>query len=423
MRSKLGSHKILLPLSYRSTVRASGLGLVPRLTCLALERLHLLKKDTSQIGINAREAVKFLDRVTSGKDGLNDEAIALQGPDEQYMTWKQVEEHLVKEDAEPENGAAEKEETAATSQNGTSGTSDADAEKAPENAGGALSQMLLSKLNFAKEADTASTSSTPPTSPLSSAPQSTKTSPEVKSAKLAEEEASIVPPVLKPLINSVVWYTYEKKFDAMGPEVIFLTNGADTASLARSFGLKPKNIHQLRTAIGLEEQEVKNHSKYEKKRSSLPASAVATADDEPKGLFKYEEDSDDEEVVFKPRGRGMRGSGSVRGSPVTSMRGMNGHHRSPIPAFSTPTSQKQRELPTEEIDPDSFDRGSFARGSTPLANTTPHIPNHFQGFHRGGAPRGNFSPAGPGRGSGFYRGAPRGFDRGSVRGRGRLFVP
>ncbi len=410
-------------MSYRSTVRISGLGLVPTLMCLALERLHLLKKDTSQIGINAREAVKFLDRVTSGKDGLREEAIALQGPDEQYMTWKQVEAHLVKDEAEPESAAAEKEETPAKTQDGASDPSNSATGKAPDNAGGALSQMLLSKLNFAKEPDTASTSSTPPTSPLSSAPQSTKTSPEVKSAKLAEEEASIVPPVLKPLINSVVWYTHEKKADAKEPEVIFLTNAADTASLARSFGLAPKNIHQLRKAVGLEEQEVKNHSKYEKKHSSLPATAIATADDEPKGLFKYEEDSDDEEVVFKPRGRGMRSSGSVRGSPATSMRGINGHHRSPIPAFSTPTStQKQRELPTEEIDPDSFDRGSFGRGSTPLANTTPHIPTHFQGFHRGGGPRGNFSPAGPGRGN-FYRGASRGFDRGSIRGRGRLFVP
>lgn len=432
-------------MSYPSTVRASGLGaLFQKLTTLALERLHLLKKDASQIGINAREAVKFLDRVTSGKDGLNDDAIALQGPDEQYMTWKQVEEHLIQEDAELDNRATGKEEKDISRSNGALGALDTVTEKTSANAGGALSQMLLSKLNFAKDPDTASTSSTPPTSPLSSGPQSSKTSPEVKSAKLAEEQASIVPPVFKPLLNSVVWYTYQKSIESKGVELVFLTNSAEIASLARSFGLAPKNIYQLRTVIGLESQEVKNRSKYEKKHPSPPSTASPKIESEPKPLFKYEEDSDEEIVVFKPRGRGMRGTASARGSPATSIRAMNGHQRSPIPGFSSPSSSgpQPRELPTEEIDPDSFDRGSFGRGSTPLANTTPHLPSQFQGFHRGTPARGNFVPAGPGRGNftptgpgrgnfspaspgrgGFWRGAPRGFDRGSVRGRGRLFVP
>jgi hypothetical protein len=394
-----------------------------------------LKKDTSQIGINAREAVKFLDRVTSGND-----AITLQGPEEEYMTWKEVEKHLVKEDPEPENEAEACDSTPAVSQK-CMVAEEVATEKAPESAGNPLSQMLLSKLNFAKDPDTVSASSTPPGSPSSSGPQSSKTSPEVKSVKLAEHEASIVPPVLKPLLNSVIWYTYQKLSDAKVSDVIFLTNAAETASLARNFGIMPKNIHQLRALIGLEEQELKNHSKYEKKHASPSLAIVANTEADPKPLFRYEEDeeeekddSDEEVVVFKPRGPGMRGSASIRGSTSTPVRGMNGHHRSPIPTFSTPGSstQKKPEVPVEAIDPDSFDRGSFGRGSVPLANTTPHVPGQFQGLRRGTPNRGNFSPAsssrggfsptGPSRG-GFYRGAPRVFDRGSVRGRGRLFVP
>jgi hypothetical protein len=399
----------------------------------------LLKKDSSQIGINAREAVKFLDRVTSGKDGLSEEAIVLQGPDEEYTTWDEVEEHLVKEEGEPESTAAAVDKVAATQATCTV-AEQMTRPKVPEGVGSPLSQMLLNKLNFAKEPDALSISSTPPASPSSSGPQSSKTSPEVKSVKLVEQEASIVPPVLKPLLNSVVWYTYRKSSDPTAPEVTFLTNSAETASLARNFGIMPKNIHQLRTLIGLEEQEVKNHSKYEKKHPPPSSAVLANTEADPKPLFKYEEDSDvdddaEDVVVFQPRGRGIRGNNSARTSPVTPVRAMNGHHRSPIPAFSKPSSssaQRKPEVPVEAIDPDSFDRGSFGRGSVPLANTTPHLPGQFQGFRRGTPYRGNFSPAGSSRGSfspvgsgrgGSYRGAPRGFDRGSVRGRGRLFVP
>lgn len=378
--------------------------------------------------------MKFLDRVTSGND-----AITLQGPDEEYMTWKEVERHLVKEDVEPEDGAEACGTTPREPQKVTMAEEVAP-EKAPESASNPLSQMLLSKLNFAKDTETVSASSTPPASPSSSGPQSSKTSPEVKAVKLAEPEASVVPPALKPLLNSVVWYTYQKSSDDRVKDVIFLTNAAETANLARNFGIVPKSIHQLRALIGLEEQEAKNRSKYEKKHASPSSTVMGDNEAEPRPLFRYEEDeeekddSDEEVVVFKPRGRGMRGGASVRGSTSTPLRGVNGHHRSPVPTFGTIASPapKKPEIPVEAIDPDSFDRGSFGRGSVPLANTAPHTPGHFQGFRRGTPHRGNYAPAsssrggfspnGPGRG-GFYRGAPRGFDRGSVRGRGRLFVP
>jgi hypothetical protein len=355
------------------------------------------------------------------------------------MTWKEVERHLVKEDVEPENGAEACGITPKEPQKVTMAEEVAP-EKAPESASNPLSQMLLSKLNFAKDTETVSASSTPPASPSSSGPQSSKTSPEVKAVKLAEPEASVVPPALKPLLNSVVWYTYQKSSDARVKDVIFLTNAAETANLARNFGIVPQSIHQLRALIGLEEQEAKNRSKYEKKHASPSSTVMGDNEAEPRPLFRYEEDeeekddSDEEVVVFKPRGRGMRGGASVRGSTSTPLRGVNGHHRSPVPTFGTmaPPAPKKPEIPVEAIDPDSFDRGSFGRGSVPLANTAPHTPGHFHGFRRGTSHRGNYAPAsssrggfspnGPSRG-GFYRGAPRGFDRGSVRGRGRLFVP
>jgi hypothetical protein len=242
---------------------------------------------------------------------------------------------------------------------------------------------------------------------------------------MLKDDASATPQMLKPLINSVVWYTYEKKSNVDNPDFLFLTNASETAAIARNFGVAPKNIHQLRTAIGMEDQELKNHEKFSQKHLTPPATAIA--ENEPKGLLKYEEDSDDDDVVvFKARGRGTRGTASTRGSPVGTMRGKPGVQRSPAVSVSMPNGQVKPQIPVEEIDPDSFDRGSFARGSVPLANTgsNNHHLTNFQGFPRGSGARGAFSQAGSSRG-GFQRGAQRGVfaDRGSVRGRGRLFVP
>ena len=378
----------------------------------ALERLNTLKKDASQIGMNARKAVKFLDRVTSGKDDSSPPPAIIQGPEEQYATWAEVEEHYTDSNESEIQGTTENEHGKSI---------DRAANPSPtQSAGGALSQMLLSKLNFAKSNEPPSPHSTPPASRASSEPQSSKTSPEVKSASLTVQDTSPTPPALKPLINSVVWYYYEKK-SPPGTSMVFLTNAGDTANLMRNFGIVPKNIHQLRTSIGLEDLEIKNQN-HNQQRIVTPPPA-ATSGSEPKPLFRYEDgDSDEEVVVFKPRGRGSRATANNRIS-------VNSHHRNrhSLPKANLHTVEsagavqsEKPQVPIEEIDPDSFDRGSFARGSVPLVNTSnypngPHVP-----YNRG---RGGFFSQGPSRGGQPRAVTSRGVDRGNLRGRGRLFVP
>ncbi|ETI28942.1 hypothetical protein G647_01394 [Cladophialophora carrionii CBS 160.54] len=384
-----------------------------------LSRLHILKKDSSPIGISARKAVKFLDRSTSSRGDLPHDPVILQGPDDQYPTWAAVEEHYLNEslknagiNVEPALPAIPPipEKEAEMPLKGNAG------------AGNALSQLLLDKLNFAKDPGTTSPSSTPPLSPSSSGPQSSKTSPEVKSATMLNQDQTPVPPSLKPLLNPVVWYVNEKK-SLPDESLIFLTNSADTMHLARDFGIPTKNIHQLRSALGMDENEPQTQE------SSKKDAAKTVLASEPKTLFSYNDvDSDEEEVVFKPRGRGstrgaqlsrVTGAGPVPGPG--SVRGRGGNTRSPRTSFSTPsqTPASKPQIPVEEIDPDSFDRGSFARGSTPLVNTSNHVPNQFNSGR--GAYRGNYFRGG--RGANFNRGYGNGFERGATRGRGRLFVP
>ena len=391
---------------------------------LALNRLHVVKQDSSQLGASAREAVKFLDRVTSGKDGVSEDAILLQGPDDQYATWAEVEEHLqeVNTVSEKEEQTQHEEQSQTVTFQALDGVAEDDENYGA--AGGALSQALLSKLNFSSKPPPRHSMSSSISSQKSPSPPSSKASPEIASVKLAKSGDSIVPPVLQPLLNSVVWYAHNGMQNVDKTDILFLTNAADTASYAKSFGATPRTIHQLRAMVEETHPHVRVHSAGHSKRSSqnLEPSAVTLATSEPRGLFKYEDGSDEEELVFKPRGRGARGSASTRASPLTASRGKNSTSRSPIPKFSTPVRNgpPKPEVPTEEIDPDSFDRGDFARGSTPLANTGPPLTAGYN-FHpaaRGSPFRG--TPTGP-RGN-FNRG--RSYQRGgSIRGRGSLFVP
>jgi len=372
-----------------------------------------LKKDASQIGQNARKAVKFLDKMTSGKSDLPNEPVIIQGPDEQYATWQEVEAHY-KEDLTESRSRKTAEEKDTEKQSVTDTAT-------KRSSGGALSQMLLDKLNFTGSVQAASPASTPPISPSSSEPQSSKTSPEVRAATMASADRSPVPPILKVLLNPVVWYVHEKQHG--NSEVFFLTNSADTQHLARDFKVPTKTIHQMRSAIGMEAVSPEQTKASKKQRSSSNLTEVEV---EPKTLFSYEDESEEEEVVFKPRGRGAtRATANGRAS----MR--NKHQpRSPRPSFSnnaaqTPTSATKPKIPIEEIDPDSFDRGGFGRGGGQLANVSNNVGNHVGQFGPNRAPngpRGGFAPTGPSRG-GHYRGRG-GMERGgSTRGRGRLFVP
>lgn len=356
-----------------------------KLTTSAIERLHLLKKDTSQIGQNARKAVKFLDDITS--DSKLSTSVIIQESEERYSNWAEVEAHYV-------DNIKNKDDQVTITNNSP------DIEPKLVDT---LPQEFATKLDLVKDSQP-SPLSTPPLSPTSSGPQSSKTSPEVKTATLISNDVSPVPPSLKDLINSVVWYTYEKSKE----DLTFLTNSSDTSYLARDFGVPSKNIHQLRAAIGIEQLEIKNQDKFQKKQASKP-------DIEPRTLFRYEDESEEEEVIFKPRGRGTPRPTSTRGNG--SVRSKTGH--SPANSLSTPVPVKPQ-IPTEEIDPDSFDRGSFGRGSIPLASVGNHNTNQSQ-YNRGSTPRNNFATGGQSRGQ--YRGGRGGFDRGSLRGRGRLFVP
>lgn len=330
---------------------------------------------------------------------------------EQYERWEDAEKFFLPEfEEEPEAiDEAESTESAPEESQRNNGTSSQDD----------LSQMLLSKLNFKKDAEAASiTSAGSPSGPGSrTSSRSSRTSPECAqhendTANKAEKPKPghqrtasgstipIAPPVLRPLLSALLWRLHS------GPDAensaktcILVTNDRATQVWAQKFGIGVKNILQLRTAIQYEEREYKNRCKYVEKTQTQPA-------EQPKTLLSYEEDSDEDELVFVPRGgRGGKGSSSRGGRGGSSRKAAP--KAAPVAVETTPI-----EVPTQPIDPDSFSR---SLGGASKAPATVDLSTQ-QGAARG--------IAGASRRSGGRRGgSTRGPGRGSGRGRGKLWVP
>ncbi|KAJ5201390.1 uncharacterized protein N7498_006053 [Penicillium cinerascens] len=382
-----------------------------------LERLHALKRAGSQIAINAREAVRFLDRVTSGKDHIAADRVALQGPMEQYEHWEEAEKFFLPEfEEEPEALDETASPESATDSPKYHGASESDD----------LSQMLLSKLNFKNQTEAPSiTSAGSPSGPGSrTSSRSSRTSPEcaqhenggtgkmekTKGHQRASSASNIpvVPSVLRPLLSALLWRLHSgPDAENSAKSCILVTNDRATQVWAQKFGIGVKNIVQLRTAIQYEEREYKNRCKYVEK--------TQTHATEPKTLLTYEDDSDEDELVFVPRGRGSgsgSGSGNGKGSSSRGARGGSSRKNAAAKATpATPETQAPVEVPTQPIDPDSFSR-SLGANKTPTVDLSSP-----QGAARG------MSSASRRSASSRRGGSTRGAARGNGRGRGKLWVP
>ncbi|CAI7596916.1 unnamed protein product [Penicillium glandicola] len=381
-----------------------------------LERLHALKRAGSQVAINAREAVRFLDRVTSGKDHISADRVLLQGPMEQYERWEEAEKFFLPEfEEEPEVI-----DEAAT--NGEPAIEPSVDDTSTKNESDDLSQMLLSKLNFKKDPEAVSiTSVGTPSGPGSrTSSRSSRTSPECAQhessngttkndktkSKSSNHQRTIsgsviptAPPALRPLLSALLWRLHT------GPDAenstktcILITNDRATQVWAQKFGIGVKNILQLRTAIQYEEREYKNRCKYVEKTQIQP---------EPKTLLSYEEESDEDELVFVPRGRG-------KGTPRGPSRG--GGQRKAAPKAAPPPAEPTVtvEVPTKPIDPNSFSRSLGGATKPPAVDLS--IQQGTAGGTRGNS--GASRRSSNGRRGGASRGA-----RGNGRGRGKLWVP
>lgn len=369
---------------------------------LALERLRALKKSSSQIGTNAREAVRFLDRETSGRTNIA--RVILQGPDECFDTWDAVQGFFLPEFEEEirdgEHHVAENNETG---------------------------QHLHGKLDFLRNGHngihdaSGSTTSRSTETTSSSQPSTPERRIPIETQGMGEPSPIFAPPpvpeFLKSLLNSALWKLHRSESSSPVNSHFLITNDWEIQNWAVKYGISVKNIHQLRTAILYEDKEVKNHTKYMEKTQNAVDHPVPTTAPTTKPVGIASDVSETEEVTFVPRDQDKKCTAQSAG-------GRKGHHRknNPFqnsaglgtmhPVLNTaPSKDTVVEIPSAPIDPDSFDRNICVAGpvlpDTDI-NEWPALINPPSST-RGGRGR-----------PGFVRGAMRGGGRGS---RGKLWVP
>lgn len=364
----------------------------------ALTQLHRLSSGTERINADAREAVKWLDETTSLPASADADRVQLEGVDEAYTEWDDVEQFLLPdtllsmdiEDSEPDdddyhedlessfNALDVSDETSMSSTH-----SFGDSPKTPESPRASMSKSLLPTEGSAIDDMAAARTAR-------------------NSADLTRPELSpkgIVPTHLQALFNHILWrIKKDTNPDAALESFIFLTNDPTKHMIAQKFGVRAKRLEQLRDAVAREDREYKNHMTVHKLEVESTVnemgSSIPRFSERPKSSSATEsvvqEKSDDEDVVLfsrVPRGpaattnkqrifdpndfartnphqssRGSRGGTYIPprgrgGPPAFRTRGTfapRGAYVPPSPSFRT--APTPRHDPNQPLDPDSFTR-------------------------------------------------------------------
>lgn len=346
----------------------------------------MMRSSPPPINLAARKTLEWLDAITTATEGQPVGRVELQGPEDQYEAWKEVERYLLPD-------------TVFSSAN-LDGVAD-----------DLRGRLTFKDSNGRKGATTLRDASSSP-----DCGQSQESSPETAQATTVNTasngalansiDSSTIPAPIRPLLNFVVWRTYHGDSTIAGTgKYILLTNDRITQRQAQKFGVRAKMLGQVSAIVAktAATQPVLANGK-ENGRLSMdrPIEPREAADEEP-----------DDEIVFNPAQR----PGSSRGKPA-----VNG--QSILPASSN----------AKILDPDHFGRSPGAKPMTsPKASPVqPHFSgrgqsspkpaqrSHFQNQQSPmrGSPNNRAQPGPNGRGGrgrgGSMRGAPQinGFGRG-----------
>ncbi|KAF2752326.1 hypothetical protein M011DRAFT_473558 [Sporormia fimetaria CBS 119925] len=377
-----------------------------------IHQLHRLKKGTDRFNMEAQEALKWLDQVTS--DPAIARRVVLEGADETFRTWEEVETFM-----HPQT-LLSMEET---------DTDDDDEEYSDFQDD---MERSLARLDVSDGTSLSSSHSMDerPTSPQSrndsvrrspfkpalggtrvvaaASPDRTAHNGADFQAPSRSEKAS-VPGSLRPLFNHILWRIHqETNPDAALESFILLTNDPIKQSIAQKFGVRARHLEQLRDVVAREDREFKNHqilNKLENKlespeprTSKSPSTEKSVPERQPTPLPGLTDDvgSDEEVILFKgvPTGpqaiqpapaakpvydpndfgrighnrgaRGGRGRGSFappargRGAPTRGRGNFapRGAYVGPGPAFRQPPPPRATPMPDAStvLDPDAFGR-------------------------------------------------------------------
>ncbi|KAF2231196.1 hypothetical protein EV356DRAFT_526223 [Viridothelium virens] len=307
-----------------------------------LGQLDFLKSVSDRIGSEAREVLEWLDEVTTA----HPQHAMLQGGQETYDTWAEVEKHLLPETllSAPDDASDELTENLEQTSLGSATPSSPRSARSSTNSASAPA----SPAKTTKSISSVQSSQAP--APVSM--------PETEEKDTSPEDKSTIPQRLQPLLNHLLWRIHkDPQADSDFRSYIFVANNPDARSAAQRFGVRVKTFEQVREVIKREERDLKNRMAFWRKENqgASPVASpapVAQAPEKPMEATKpptddVDPDSDEEVIVMRPRG-----------SP-------------PKPTVQTPAPAKP------VLDPNDFGRAARS------PNTAPTGPNRRGG--RGGA--------------------------------------
>ncbi|KAI9690555.1 MAG: hypothetical protein M1822_009518 [Bathelium mastoideum] len=227
-----------------------------------LGQLDFLKNVSDRIGGEAREVLEWLDEVTTA----HPEHAMLQGGQETYDTWAEVEKHLLPDTllSAPDDASDELTETLDQASLGSATPSSPRSARSSTNSASAPASPAKTTKSLS------SVQSMQAPAPVSM--------PNIEEQDTAAEETSTVPKRLQPLLNHLLWRIHKDPHaDADFRSYIFVANNPDARAAAQRFGVRVKTFEQVRDVVKREERDLRNRTALWRKENQLPATNPTTS--------------------------------------------------------------------------------------------------------------------------------------------------
>ena len=321
-----------------------------------------------------RETLQWLDEATSRFPNV----VTLQGADEVYEKWAEVEKFVVPKTLFSESDVMDEPEPEPEAEVDDSPAEDASKHTSPEierktpvsSAASNLSRSLSPSSMRSQRSSISALS--PPTSPAKASSSPAKPA-AMKLDSTASSSAS-VPLRLQPLFNYILWRIHQEIDPVAALEsFIFLCNDQSKVNFAKGFEIRIKRLEQLREAISREDKDFRNRQMVLNRENLNAAAAIPTS------IQQKKDKDENDEVVYKP------------------------------PPKAPAAMLSKQQAPQNVIDPDAFGREAPQSLSPAQAKVQPRSPqphNVSPQAGRGGQQILPFTPRGSPRAN--FRGGPRG---------------
>ncbi|KAK4951332.1 hypothetical protein LTR10_010305 [Elasticomyces elasticus] len=347
----------------------------------ALEQLSRQKLVVSRHGDDVRETLNWLDDATTNYP----HAVTLQGGDQTYSRWAEVERFTVPRTLFSEQDHVEDEKLDAAVD---------ETDKLAISDGGHASPVSSAASLRSRPATASSTQSvrssvspvSPPTSPTKAASSPIKpTKSSGAAASPALTESASIPIRLQPLFNYILWRIHQELDPVAALEsFIFLCNDPHKAHYAKGFDIRFKRLEQLREAVSREDRDFKNRMSMQDRENQQVTPVTTPVLGEAKPV-------QDDEVVYRPP---PRAPAAMMQKTMPNVIDPNAFGRTPAPRSAPQPAPRPEHtiLTSNPPRPNNIGpaRGGMNPGFPPRGAA---MGGNFRGGRGGGRGRGNFMPA------------------------------